>query len=139
MAQLFLTNFNTEQQGKLGMFKSSRRIGRDLRTRFKSSHQCFVQYEEVSKSVPDSVLRGAGWKLLLLMRDHFSSTKCLLTSLIHKYISQHGMGLKASLGRGGRDRVWGACVCVVFRGMKLLFIFFCLHRINSVTSLSLLF
>lgn len=111
MAQLFLTNFNTEQQGKLGILRSSRRIGRDLRTRFKISHQCFVQYEKVSKTVPDPVLRGAGWKLLLLMRDHFSSTKCLLTSLIHKCISQHGMGLKTSLERGCRDRVWGA-LCV---------------------------
>lgn len=29
-------------------------------------------------------------------------------------------------------------MCVAFRGMKLLFVLFCLYRINSVTSLSLL-
>lgn len=43
-------------------------------------------------------------------------------------------GPKASQRRGHRDGV-GMPVCGVFRGVKLLFVFFCLYRINSVTSL----
>ena len=47
------------------------------------------------------------------------------------------MGPKGVAEEWGRGWSEGMHVCVVFGGMKL-FVFFCLYRINSVTSLPLL-
>lgn len=97
-------------------------VHRDLRTRFQIFHQCLVQYnlqrgfKECSRFNAYSVLRGAGWKsLLLLMRDEFSPTKCPLTKPVCLMLTQMHFptwdGPKPSLRRGGRDEVWG-CMCV---------------------------
>lgn len=101
-----------------------------------------MTYEKVSKRVADSLLALFSGELarsyFCFSRESNSLQQCPPASLHVKCISQHGMGLKISLRREDRDRVWGACVCVVFGGAKLLFVFFCLYRINSVTSLPLL-
>lgn len=87
-------------------------------------------------------LRGAGWKsLILLMRDQFSATKCPPTKSVCLMLTQMHFptwdGPKGFTGEGGQGWNVGMHVCVAFRGMKL-FVFFCLYRINSVTSLPLL-
>lgn len=87
-----------------------------------------------------SLCTDAGQKSLL-MGDEFSPTKCPLAKPVCLMLTQMHFptrdGPKGRCGGEGAGMSEGVHVCVVFGGMKL-FVFFCLYRINSVTSLPLL-